>query len=195
MTTIFVSFMTSSPFKTTIVLSLWLCVSSDGETSVPVCQCWGTVAPTEQAAANDCVALPHSLLLQVRHHLLGFLPVQCFYLIFNFKHLSGNDSSGTIFHHQSSIGHIKNLIWWWCSIFFLYNVTEYFQHYLRFCWYLCTDNGSNLNLCQHRKPLRRPNSSLWLYCILLSCIIVSTILIVYYFNLHFCVPQQIELKE
>lgn len=52
-----------------ISLSLLLGLSSDGETPVPVCQCRGTVAPTEQAAAHDCIPLPLSLLLQVRRPL------------------------------------------------------------------------------------------------------------------------------
>ncbi len=68
-----------------------LCVSSDGETSLPVCQCGGTVAPTEQAAAYECVALPHSLLLQVRRRLPVSAPLQCltfsiFHLLFKSKH-------------------------------------------------------------------------------------------------------------
>lgn len=41
-------------------------MSSDGKTTLSVRQRWGTVAPTEQAAADERVALPHSLLLQVR---------------------------------------------------------------------------------------------------------------------------------
>lgn len=36
-----------------------------GEAEMPLCQCWWTVAPAEQAAANDRVTFTHSLLLQV----------------------------------------------------------------------------------------------------------------------------------
>lgn len=64
-----------------VALHVWFCVSSDGETALPVRQRRGTVAPTEQAAAHERVALPHSLLLQVRRHLPLFVPVPC--LTFN----------------------------------------------------------------------------------------------------------------
>lgn len=52
-----------------------MCVLTDGETSLSVCQCRRTVAPTEPAAADERVALSHSLLLQVTS--LHPLPPTC----------------------------------------------------------------------------------------------------------------------